>query len=156
MARIFLAARVSSYRRLARELVGPRDIVIELGAGEGRCTRILARRAGHVIAVEKTRACCTRTARAVARYQNVAVLCQDAFELKPILGLVRRADAVFVDIGGAAPLWQTIRLAGNYLSMFRPRTLVIRNTRLASFVSSLEWTEPDVAGRYWAVAQEEE
>ena len=150
MARMFLVARVSTYRRLARELVGADDLVIELGASEGRCTRVLARRAGRVIAVEKTSAGCAKTRAAVARFDNVALLCQDAFDLKPVLDLTRRADAVFVDIGGSAPAWQTMRLARNYLSMFRPRVLVMRNTRLTSFVSSLEWAEPTPSHHYWS------
>jgi hypothetical protein len=57
---------------------------------------------------------------------------------------------VFVDIGGSAPAWQTMRLARNYLSMFRPRVLVMRNTRLTSFVSSLEWAEPTPSRHYWS------
>ena len=154
MARIFLVSRVSTYRRLARELVGPEDVVIELGSSEGRCTRMLARRARRVIAVEKTRAGCAKTRQAVARWDNVVVLCQDAFDLRPIMDLSNRADAVFVDIGGSAPAWQTMRLAGNYLSIFRPGVLVMRNTRLASFVASLEWAEPDIAGRYWRASED--
>jgi len=145
---------VSTYRRLARELVGPDDLVVELGSSEGICTRLLARRARRVIAVEKTPAGCAKTRAAVARFDDVVVLCQDAFDLKPILDLTRRADAVFVDIGGSAPAWQTMRLAGNYLSMFRPRVLVMRNTRLTSFVSSLEWAEPDRSRRYWRRPEE--
>jgi precorrin-6B methylase 2 len=154
MARIFLVSRVSSYRRLARELVGSDDLVIELGSSEGRCTRLLAGRAQRVIAVEKTRDGCAKTREAVARCDNVDVLCQDAFELKPILDLTPCADAVFVDIGGSAPAWQTMRLAGNYLSIFHPDVLVMRNTRLASFVSSLEWAERDTPGRYWTSSQD--
>ena len=148
--RLHLTARVSTYRRWARELVKPGDTVIELGASTGKTTVVLACRAARVLAVEHSPSLAADTRERLAAYPHVTIITGDAFEAGPVLALIKRADAVFIDIGGSAGPWQTMDLAHRYLHLFRPRVLVLRNTKLNSFVASLDSYEPDATGHYWA------
>jgi 23S rRNA (adenine-N6)-dimethyltransferase len=72
--------------RLAADLVeragvGPSDLVVEVGAGNGVLTQALARRAGRVLAVEIDPRLAARTGRRLARYGNVEVITADALRL---------------------------------------------------------------------------
>jgi 23S rRNA (adenine-N6)-dimethyltransferase len=72
--------------RLAADLVeragvGPSDLVVEVGAGNGVLTQALARRAGQVLAVEVDPRLAARTGRRLARYGNVEVITADALRL---------------------------------------------------------------------------
>ena len=147
--RIHLASRASTYRRFARELVRPDDTVIELGASTGKTTTLLAARAARVIAVEHSAQVAAATRDRFAARANVTIITGDAFDAGPVLALTKRADAVFVDIGGSAAPWQTMDLARRYLRLFRPSLLVLRNTKLNSFVASLDSFERDASGHYW-------
>ncbi|MFQ6098987.1 MAG: methyltransferase domain-containing protein [Armatimonadota bacterium] len=131
----YVCASAAAYRRLAGRLPGPDDVVIEIGASTGKATKRLAARAGRVIAVEHSDEMLELARAALEGADNVTLLKADAWDLGPVLNETSRADCVFVDIAGSAPPWSTLRLAERYRTQFRPRCLVIRNTRLAGFVS---------------------
>lgn len=54
-----------------------RDTVVEIGAGLGALTEPLARRAGHVVAIEIDQPICALLAQRMRAQPNVSVVCQD-------------------------------------------------------------------------------
>ncbi len=124
--KVYLCARVSAYRELARGLAGPEDVVIEVGAAEGHTTGYLARRARRVIAVEKAAQCMQRARERCRAQDNIDWLEVDAHDLDAVRKAVPDGgvDLVFIDIGGSTRQWLALKLAGMYRQMFRPRVLV--------------------------------
>jgi predicted TPR repeat methyltransferase len=137
----YLCGSARAYRQLADELPQPDDVVVEIGASTGEATRRLAGRALRVIAVEQSPQMVEMARATLSDAGNVTLLQADARQLAPVLAETARADCVFVDISGSAPPWTTLRLAERYRSQLRPRCLVIRNVRLARFVSSVRFCE---------------
>jgi predicted O-methyltransferase YrrM len=146
---LHVCAHVGQYRRLARELPGAPDVVIELGAAEGHATLHLARRAARVIAVEQSAECLARARERCARCENVTWLCQDAFEAQELLAHTPGADLVFVDIGGSTWPSLALRLGALYRYVFRPRGLVIRNVGLNDFVAAVKSYEGEAGPGVW-------
>ncbi len=143
---VYICARVGRYRELARRLVRAEDVVVELGAAEGHTTRMLARRARQVIAVEQSGKLVALMRDGLAGVGNVVVLQGDADDLAPVLAVTARADLIFLDVGGASPPWYTMDLAARYARRLDPRAMIIRNTRLNEFVSRVvAFEEPDGA-----------
>ncbi|MFQ5808491.1 MAG: class I SAM-dependent methyltransferase [Armatimonadota bacterium] len=139
---IYMCARASTYRRLAQQLPRPDDVVVEVGAADGKATRRLAQAARRVIALEKAPAVVEKARAALRRLDNVTLLQADARQLKPVLDLVERADVVFIDISGGAPPAQTLEFGETYRTRLRPRILVLRNTKLNAFAESVTYVEP--------------
>jgi|Deesub1362A_J573_1020465.scaffolds.fasta_scaffold00013_28 16S rRNA (adenine1518-N6/adenine1519-N6)-dimethyltransferase len=54
------------------------DTVVEIGSGPGRLTKMLAERAGHVIAIELDRRFCEALKEDTQDYENIEVVCGDA------------------------------------------------------------------------------
>ena len=77
--------------------VGEGDLILEVGAGTGSLTQLLARRAGHVIAVELDARLLDMAQRALVRYDNVTVWHGDVLANKHTLApeLVRLVREVF-------------------------------------------------------------
>ncbi|NSW54525.1 MAG: methyltransferase domain-containing protein [Armatimonadetes bacterium] len=142
-------ARVATYRQLARELPEPGDTVIEIGSAEGHTTHCLARRAGRVIAVEKSAACLDIARERCARHGNITWVHADAFDLGDVQSHTGRADLVFIDIGGSSWAWLALKLAGMYRQMFQPRVMVIRNVGLNDFVCAVDGSEPQAPPGHW-------
>ncbi len=74
--------------------VGEGDLILEVGAGTGSLTQLLARRAGHVIAVELDARLLDMAQRALVRYDNVTVWQGDVLANKHTLApeLVRLVE----------------------------------------------------------------
>jgi len=71
---------------LGRRLVGlcaltSHDLVVEIGAGLGAITDVLAERAGRVVAIERDRAIAELLATRLASHPNVEIVCRDALEV---------------------------------------------------------------------------
>ncbi len=75
----FLSAELAE-ALTAQAAIEPDDLVVEIGAGRGAWTFALARRAAHVVALEKDPAWATRLRHELARQRvpNVDVVCRDA------------------------------------------------------------------------------
>lgn len=65
---------------VASLLLDPRDIVYEVGPGEGIITRELAEVAGRVVAIERDRNLCQQLQQALRDRNNVQVICGDFLE----------------------------------------------------------------------------
>lgn len=146
---IHLCARVGAFRKLARDLPRPTDMVVELGAAEGHTTLHLARRARWVIAVEKTTQPLDRARERCVKHSNITWLQTDAFEPGEVLKLVPRADLVFIDIGGSTWPSLALRLAAIYRHMLRPRALVVRNVELNDFAAAVTGFEAEAPPGPW-------
>jgi len=73
-------------RRMVRNArVGKGDLVLEIGCGTGSLTELLARQAGHVIAVELDARLLDIARQVLARYDNVALYQGDVLAKKRIL-----------------------------------------------------------------------
>lgn len=142
-------SRVAAYRQLARQLPEPGDTVIEIGSAEGHTTQCLARKAGRVIAVEKSAACVDIARERCARHGNITWVNTDAFDLRDVQTHADRADIVFIDIGGSSWAWLALKLAGMYRQMFQPRVMVIRNVGLNDFVCAVEGSETQAPPGHW-------
>lgn len=146
---LYLCAHVGRYRKLARDLTRPGDVVVELGAAEGHTTLHLARRAARVVAVEQSAQCLARARERLGSFDNITWLCQDAFESEALLAHTPGADLVFVDIGGSTWPSLALRLAALYRQVLRPRGVVIRNVGLNDFAAAIREYEAGTEARAW-------
>ena len=71
--------------------LGPEDIVLEIGPGLGTLTRLLAARAGRVVAVELDSRLVEALKKILADLSNVEVIHGDILELDPAALLTRAA-----------------------------------------------------------------
>lgn len=69
--------RMVDYAKLSRD-----DVVLEIGAGVGNLTLLLAARAGRVIAVERDRRLIKVLGEQLGGYSNVELLCGDALQIE--------------------------------------------------------------------------
>jgi 16S rRNA (adenine1518-N6/adenine1519-N6)-dimethyltransferase len=63
--------------------LGPEDVVLEIGPGLGALTRLLAAKAGHVVAVEIDEQLIPLLQRTLAAHSNVTILAGDILQLRP-------------------------------------------------------------------------
>jgi 16S rRNA (adenine1518-N6/adenine1519-N6)-dimethyltransferase len=69
--------RMVDYAKLSKS-----DTVLEIGAGLGSLTSLLAERAGRVLAVEKDRRLFLLAKKRLAKYENVELRCEDFLRMK--------------------------------------------------------------------------
>ncbi|MDK1032297.1 MAG: 16S rRNA (adenine(1518)-N(6)/adenine(1519)-N(6))-dimethyltransferase RsmA, partial [Planctomycetia bacterium] len=81
--------------------LAPSDVVVEVGAGTGSLTELLAASAGRVIAIEVDRGLAHLVGERVSALANVEVICADVLESKHEI-LPRLLDSVRVAISGGA------------------------------------------------------
>jgi len=72
----------------------PNDVVVEVGPGVGSLTVVMARQAGHILAVEIDRDLVAKLQQVLAAYDNVRVIQQDILEL--------HLEEELAKLGGAA------------------------------------------------------
>lgn len=86
--------------------IQPDEVILEVGSGTGALTKLLAERAGHVVAVEIDNKLYEMTRKTVAPHSNVTVLHTDALGRKS-----RLAAAVVQAVESLTP--QTVQLVSN-------------------------------------------
>ena len=150
--RIVLARDVSEYRRVVPLLVSRRDRVLEIGCGAGGTTRVIAKYAGKVLAIDKSEKELEKAKKLMEEFPNLRVELADAWDLRRVLELVARylgdkVDAVFIDIGGSERPHRVLDLARRYSSALRPPVMVIKNYKLVGFVESVVLATELVAWR---------
>lgn len=79
----FLLAEGILRKILAAAEVGPEDTVLEVGAGPGTLTRLLAERAGRVVAIELDSGLAKVLAHTLRAYHNVEIVEGDILALEP-------------------------------------------------------------------------
>jgi len=81
----------------------PEDVVLEVGPGLGTLTRLLAARAGHVVAVELDEQLIPLLQRTVTGYDNVTIVSGDILQLRPADVLSRIPDDASWAVSGPFP-----------------------------------------------------
>lgn len=140
--RLYVVASVEQYRQLARELPQGEDCVVEIGASTGRTTTILAENASTVVAIEKGEPPVAEARRAAQTLRNVRIRRKDAFDISGLFSEAPLADMVFIDVGGDAPVENSVALLRIYRAVYAPREMVLRNITLCKIVNAITMCEP--------------
>jgi len=82
----FLKSRSVLEKIIAAANLGPKDVILEIGAGTGILTEALSRKAGRVIALEKDRRLCALLEEKFRDRKNVRVVCADVLKFSPPAG----------------------------------------------------------------------
>lgn len=118
-------------RRLLRRIASAADFsdedtVVEVGAGTGSLTELLARRASRLIAVEVDRALAERLRRRFRERPNVSVLAADALSLPPEELLVQGGGRLPYVVVGNLPFSIGTAIVRHFLyATVQPRWLVV-------------------------------
>lgn len=141
---VIVVSQVAEYRRHAHRSIDPDMDVLEIGCSTGLATRLLARHAHHVFAVDITEQMVERAAAAVAPRHNVSFATLDGRDIVALLAFASGVQAIFIDLGGNGPLETAVHTTRQCLAAFKPRLLVVRNESLADLASMIhEATPPD-------------
>lgn len=150
--RIVVVSSVERYRRLARDLPGPADAVLEIGCSTGEATRLLATGGARVVAVDVATEMVERARATVADMPRVTVAQVDGRDTPAMAALLADPDLVFVDIGGDARLDAVTLQLRQCLLAFAPRATVVRSAELAALcasVTDIEVPAADALGTLW-------
>lgn len=130
------------YHRLLSEVVKPGDTVIELGPHLGEATKVIAARAGRVIAVDKA----VQAEEAFKkRPENAAFVKGDVryFEtVDEVLRLAKGCDVLAVDMGGGRFPDTVFKVWAVWSGVFKPRDSVLRNRGLGEFLRRARIADP--------------
>jgi precorrin-6B methylase 2 len=137
-----VVSSVERYRRLARELPSRHDAVLEIGCSTGATTRLLARTAGRVLAVDVSAELAERVRVALAPIESVSVTQLDARNTADLAARMPEPDLIFIDIGGNAQLDNVALQVRQCLRTFSPRQLVVRSAELAALCTRIAEVEP--------------
>lgn len=155
---VHVVARCGAYRELAAQLPESTDIVLEIGCAQGYATQILASVAYLVVAMDKSQEMIDAARERLAGFDNVRLLCCDASDPTWPGVHVGRADLVFLDVAGSAPLWQALAMTRDYRDLYLPRAVVVRNVELADLIGAVaswdggpegEWRKPPIPHLTW-------
>ena len=129
---------VKGYRGTIAEFVREDDVLLEIGCEWGTTTRLLAERAGCVLATDISRECIERAAEANPTL-TFAVL--DAFDLRALLALDRHFTVIYIDVSGLSGFRSTLdvlALLNSYASLLAPRVIVVKSGALVNLAKRLE------------------
>ena len=146
---LILCGNVGTYRRYARDLPRPEDIVIELGCADGQTTRYLARRAALVVAVDAAPKVVSAARERNLGRDNIHFVAADADEVGRVAAVTGAADLLFVDVGGSSPPWIGYKLAKQYRDMFLPRAVILRSKELNDFVRAVSSVDEEAKPGAW-------
>ena len=132
----FVATRgVQEYRATVPALVGPEDVVLELGCAFGTTTVHLARQAREVVGTDVSPEC---VARARRTHPGLRFEVLDAFDVRAALDLGRPFTKVYADLSGFSgyrSLLDVIALLTTYATVLRPDTVVVKSGALKHFAA---------------------
>jgi SAM-dependent methyltransferase len=137
-----VVSSIDRYRQLARELPVESDRILEIGCSTGESTRLLARRAAQVVAVDVSDELVARLQAELAGCAKVQVARIDGRNTPQLVALLPDPTLIFVDIGGTAHLDNVALQLRLCLKAFAPRLLVVRSFELATFAGLLTLVEP--------------
>ena len=155
----YFVSSTDVFRRLARTLPLPTDIVLEIGSSFGVATEILARHAETVVGIEHSKEMFDQLENKFAGHSNVTLLWHDARDIHGLLAKLPAIDVLFFDIGGDAPAHLALYVLQLYINAYRPRAAVVRNIALAGMLGDVQMAEfPEKSNyqRYRALPSREE
>ncbi|MCX6124137.1 MAG: methyltransferase domain-containing protein [Proteobacteria bacterium] len=140
----YLVSTTGVFRRLARTLPRPADVVLEVGASFGLATEVLARSAAQVICIDHSKEMVAALRAKFMDSKNIEILWHDGRDIHGLLKKVPKIDVLFFDMGGDAPAHTALYVIQLYMNAYQPRVAVIRNISLAGMLGDVRLTEfPD-------------
>lgn len=139
---IRIVSTSAKYRALARQLPLKTDSVLEIGCSTGKTTSVLARCAGHVLAVDIDVALVLELKAEMTGYDHVKVTRIDGRLGADLSKEMPHPHIIFIDVGGNAPMDNAATVMRQCLRTFTPRILVVRNIELAGVCALVTGIEP--------------
>lgn len=130
------------YHEAVCDATKPGDIVIEIGPHTGKGTRLIAKKAKKVIAIDKSK---QSEAAFKERPDNVTFLHGDVrfFEtIDEVLKLTKSCDVLAVDMGGGRFPDTVFKVWAIWSGVLKPRDSVIRNCGLGEFLKRAKIDDP--------------
>lgn len=136
---VVVTAKTNDFRRLSNQVLGS-DRVLELGCSAGESTVRLLKRSDNVIAVDKAEVMLAEARQKAPRaeiHQMDCVADGDA-----VLKLARRADVVFLDLGGRMAMANAVTV----LQSLPPtvRLTVVKSLELDAYTATINSEEVDL------------
>lgn len=116
------------FRNAAQNLVGPTDVVLEVGCADGITTNLMAKYAADVVGIDTAVGV---IAKAKARYPAIDFRLMDGTDLEAVAALRPRFDTVFVDIAGVISLEALLPLLAQLDDALQPALVVVKSKALA-------------------------
>lgn len=122
----FLTDRRALERIVEAAELGPEDTVLEIGPGLGRLTRLLAAKAGRVIAIELDQRLVEVLKQTLADLSNVEIIHRDILELNPADLLERHRGGPQYKVVANLPYYITSAILRHLLTAeVRPKLMVV-------------------------------
>ena len=139
---IVVVSSTDRFRRLAKERTRREDSVLEIGCSTGKTTRVLAKSAARVVAVDVSEQLVAGLQSELAAFDNVTVARVDGRQTPQLIELLPDPDLIFLDVGGDAQLDNVAFVLRECLRTFAPRLVVVRSFELATLASLITIAEP--------------
>ncbi len=142
---ILLVYDAKLYRKAFADVIKPGDTVIEIGPHVGTSTRVIAKYAKKVIAVDKAEQ--AEKAFKDSKIQNVTFIRGDVrfFEtIDKVLKLTGSCDVLAVDMGGGRFPDTLFKVWCVWSGVFKPRDSILRNNGLAEFIRRTRIIDPSL------------
>ncbi|GJM06897.1 MAG: hypothetical protein DHS20C10_06310 [marine bacterium B5-7] len=140
-ARMHVVSSSVHYRRLAKMLPTKNDTVLEVGCSSGLATKVLAKSAKQVTALDNSFDFIQRCQETSGDTPNVSFMHIDGRDLESVTTQCPNPDIIFFDIGGNAMLGNVCSVLRLYLKYFSPRIYVVRSIELALLNAMVEDNE---------------
>jgi len=132
------------YHKALEELVKPGDTVIEIGPHIGKSTGIIAKKAGKVIAIDKSE----QAEEAFKKCpKNVTFIRADArffSTVDEVLKLTKKCDVFAIDMGGGRFPDTVFKVWAIWSGVFKPRDSLIRNCGVGEFLRRAKVDDPEI------------
>ena len=114
----YYTGNVEQYRALAKTLVKSDQDVLEVGCSFGETTKILAKKARRVVAVDHSKTVLSDTADISNLHTHVSFHQVDTRDTARIQSLMAKPHWIFIDIGGDAPAGRVADTAFRLLQIY--------------------------------------
>jgi len=139
---ISLVYSQARYHQAVCDAIKPGDAVIEIGPHTGKSTRMIAKKAKKVIAIDKSK---QAEDAFKEKPKNVTFLRGDVRFFKTIdevLKHTKKCDVLAVDMGGGRFPDTVFKVWAVWSGVFKPRDSIIRNCGLGEFVKRAKIADP--------------
>lgn len=136
--RMIATRDVKAYRRTIDEVVGPADVVLEIGCEWGTTSVLLHAKCARLLATDVSRECIER-AQVMHPEVNFRVL--DAFDLRAALDLDLAVSVIYIDVSGLSgfrSVLDVLSLLNSYAALMAPRAIVVKSGALVNLARRLE------------------
>lgn len=128
--RIIATRGVKEYRKMILTNITPNNQILEIGFAWGTTTNLIYSKCKNVIAIDKGESFNA----AKEKYPYLKLYKIDAFDIRQILAFNIRFNKIFIDVSGCRELLAIIKLINIYASVFRPKLIIVKSTKLKRFV----------------------